>query len=360
MKDPGVLEEGVRAKPGRGVKVVAILLPMSGSAGIWGPSCISCAQLAIDEVNRADGIAGNILQPIFLDADAGRVVDLGKEIATLLDDNVIDAIVGMTVSSVRQSLIQILNGCIPFIYTPLYEGNENSPNVYTIGETPADQLEPAIGHLSRALHARRWALIGNDYVWPRASHAVARRSIGRNHGEVVYERYVPFGLEEPDLLVEQIARQKPDIVIVSLIGQDAVDFNRAFGNSGLDRRIVRFSTAIDENVLLATGERNTRRLLVASSYFASLATDQNLAFKARYEALHATRPPVLNALGQSIYEGIHFYAALAARRDDDASRSPVQYRSARAGNYQSNSMKTLPVYLAQADGHEFSVQCELN
>ena len=35
---------------------VAVMVPMSGSAGIWGPSCLSCAQLAIREINAGCGV----------------------------------------------------------------------------------------------------------------------------------------------------------------------------------------------------------------------------------------------------------------------------------------------------------------
>ena len=61
---------------------------------------------------------------------------------------------------------------------------------------------------------------------------------------------------------------------------------------------------------MATGAEHTKRLFAASSYFASLTTPENEQFKERYRAIHAGCAPVLNALGQSLYEGIHFYAAL--------------------------------------------------
>ena len=42
---------------------------MSGSAGIWGPSCISSAQLAIHEINQRAGISGAPIVPLFMDSD---------------------------------------------------------------------------------------------------------------------------------------------------------------------------------------------------------------------------------------------------------------------------------------------------
>ena len=339
--------------------MIAVLAPMSGSAGIWGPSCISSAQVAISEVNEGNGAAGSKLVPYFLDSDNGNVEALEREIAGLIEENAISAVVGMSVSSVRQRLNKIVSGRIPYIYTPQYEGNEHSPNVFTIGETAADQLEPAIRHVTKHLKVRNWALIGNDYVWPRSSHAVARQRIAEAGGGVVFDGYVPFGLKNAEWLVERIAATKPDIVLVSLIGQDAVEFNRAFGAMDMDRRMFRLSTVIEENVLLATGEENTRRLFVASAYFSELKTERNEAFKERYRSSHATFPPVLNALGQSLYEGVHFYASMKEKARKDRRAGPVRYQSARAGTYCTNDHKDVPIYLSRADGHRFSILGEL-
>jgi ABC-type branched-subunit amino acid transport system substrate-binding protein len=334
--------------------VVAVLAPMSGSAGIWGPSCISSAQLAIHEINSRAGISGVPIVPLFLDSDDSAVGALEQEVAALIEERSIEAIVGMNVSSVRQRLNDAVRGRVPYVYTPLYEGNEHHPNVYTIGETPADQLQPAIRDLSRRLRLRRWALIGNDYVWPRTSHAVARQSIAECGGVVTYEGYVPFGLENAEWLAEKIARTRPDMVLVSLVGQDAVEFNRAFGQMDLDRHIFRFSTAMEENVLMATGAEYTKRLFAASSYFSSLATPGNAEFKERYRAIHSGCPPVLNALGQSLYEGIHFYAALNEQRRRGTT-GPIRYRSARRGSFHSNERKDMTIYLSRADGHAFHI-----
>jgi urea transport system substrate-binding protein len=41
---------------------------MCGSAGIWAPSCISSAQLAVEEINRGNGIGGRQVQLIMIDS----------------------------------------------------------------------------------------------------------------------------------------------------------------------------------------------------------------------------------------------------------------------------------------------------
>lgn len=332
---------------------VAVTVPMSGSAGIWGPSCIACAELAVAEINRNNGIGGREVEAVIIDADDSAVDGMEERLRALIDGDQVSAVVGMHVSSVRQRLNSIIRSRIPYVYTPLYEGNEFSPHVFTIGETASEQLGPALRRMADLFKVRRWALVGNDYVWPRVSNGHAKQFIKQIGGEVVFERYVPFGFPDPSTLVEDLATAQPDIVMLCLIGQEAVEFNRVFGAMGLDRRMVRFSTAIEENILLGAGAENTKRLYGVSSYFSSLKTDCNLAFKERYRSLHRERAPVLNALGQSLYEGMHFYAAYAGKERQPG--EPVIYPSARGGRFYSNARKDNPLYLARADGYHFSV-----
>ena len=152
-------------------------------------------------------------------------------------------------------------------------------------------------------------------------------------------------------------------MLVSIVGQDAVEFNRAFARAGLQGAVLRLSCAIEENQLLALaiGADCTDDLHVALGYFATLDTDANLSFKERYHSRFGTRAPTLNSIGQSLYEGVHFLAALledteAARRDRPLrERSPLAYPSARGAFHHGAGETLAPMYLARAEGHLFRV-----
>ena len=47
-------------------------------------------------------------------------------------------------------------------------------------------------------------LVGNDYVWPRVSHRIARRAIAAGGGRVVAETLVPFGVEDCSPLIDAL------------------------------------------------------------------------------------------------------------------------------------------------------------
>ncbi len=338
--------------------VVGLLVPINGSAGIWGPSSIACAQLAQAEINAAGGLLERQVRLRVIDS-SDEALEVGSVTAELMHAGAIDAIVGMHTSQVRQRVLRDVARQIPYVYTPLYEGGERTPGVFALGETPEQQLRPAIDYLVERYRAKRWMFIGHDYVWPRVSHRLAARYVADCGGELLADRYLPFGMEDYSELLDEIARLKPHAILLSLIGQDAVHFNRDFGRSGLSRDVFRLSCAIEENGLLAIGADNTERLFVSSGYFASLASDANMAFKERYYNHFGQRAPTLNALGQSTYEGVHFMAALARRAADEEAPllgelpSPLAFDSVRGIRYLGNEHCSHPVYLAEAGGHFF-------
>lgn len=339
---------------------IALLIPLCGSAGLWGPSCISSAQVAVEELNRAGGIDGRKVQLIMIDAALEAQILIEETINDLIETNAIDAIVGMHISAIRQRLSKVVRQRIPYIYTPLYEGGENTAGVFAIGETPQEQLGPSMEFVQNEFRPSSWALIGNNYVWPRTSHLYAKAKLKEMSAGLAHESYVPFGARDMARRVEAIGTSGAEAVLISLVGQDAIAFNRAFGSAGLHNRMVRLSCAIEENGLLACGSRNSKRMFSASSYFGSLPTDANAAFKELYYSLHGDQAPVLNGLGQSTYEGVHFLAGLMHghpgkwRRRCVTADLTVRHRSGRHIQVPSQSSRA-PIYLARADGLKFEV-----
>lgn len=348
------------ALPGSSFRI-GLLIPMCGSAGIWAPSCISSAQVAVAELNSADGIAGRPVELILIDSALEAATPVEEVIDQLIEAHAIDAIVGMHISAVRQSLSKIVRQRVPYVYTPLYEGGERTNGIFAIGDTPERQLGPALDYFHKERKIKRWALIGNDYVWPRASNDFAKRKLKELGGQVSFERYLPFGVWDMHSVVEDLIKSDAEAVLISLVGQDAVTFNRAFGETNSHERILRFSCAIEENGLLASGPENLNELYSAASYFGAMKTKANGVFKEKYYGIHGERAPVLNALGQSTYEGVQFLAGLLEHHKEDWNvqnsllSSSVNYRSIRGAESPKEGGSHRPIYLARANGALFEI-----
>jgi ABC-type branched-subunit amino acid transport system substrate-binding protein len=331
---------------------IGMLIPMSGAAGLWGPSCLACATLAAEEWNKSGGLDGRKVSLAVIDA-ADESGTLEDEVDDLIGEGGIVAMVGMHTSSVRERVVRAIESRLSLVYTPLYEGGPLPPGVMAIGETPDEQLLPALAWLSARYRLTRWYLLGNDYCWPRRTHALASAALAGAGCEVSGRRFVRLGACDAERAVDDIRRSGAQAVLLSLVGQDAIDFNRAFGASRLGTRVLRLSCAIEENGLLAMGADCTEGLFVAAGYFGGLATDRNCAFRERYWTRFGDRAPTLNALGQSAYEGVAFLRGLLSgpvRRSGE-----VRFDSVRSTRWRSNSDKFTPIYLAQADGLSLQV-----
>jgi urea transport system substrate-binding protein len=311
------------------------------------------------ELNAVSGIVGRRVELVVLDSGAPRPA-LACILRSAIASGEIVALLGMHPSDLRAFVTAHIPSDFPYVYTPLYEGGETAPNVFAIGETPDRLLRPGIAWLAEHRRARRWFFVGNDYVWPRMMHGVARDLVARHGGSTSSEAYFPFGTEDFDPVFAGIRAAKPDVVLMSLIGDDAVRFNRAFAEAGFAGRMLRFSTAIDENVLYGIGPENTENMVLTAGYFAHLRSMENDVFRESYHAVFGESPPMQNDLGQSCYEGLHYLAALVGQAQSTSARalrraagSLFQHRSARfAGKGTARRRK---IHVARADGLDLHI-----
>ncbi len=343
---------------------VGLVVPLQGPAGMFGPSCEASAALAMDEINADSGVLGRQVRLVLIDGGQppGRVAD---EVDCLVSARAVDAVAGWHISAVRQAVAPRTAGRVPYVYTALYEGGEQTPGVFLTGETPDLQLYPAMRWMATALGVRRWFIVGDDYVWPRASAAAARAYAGELGARICAESYVRLGSDDFGPVLTAIERLRPDGILMLLVGEDAVQFNRAFAARGLDARIVRLSPLMDENMLLATGATGTVGLYAAAGFFEALGTEGSLRFLADYSRRHGVLAPAATSLGESCYEGLRLLAELWRRCGSTdlpamcAVAEATGYDGPRGPVHLANQHLRQRIYVARADGLEFEVLAQL-
>ncbi|WP_054816581.1 substrate-binding domain-containing protein [Nocardia arizonensis] len=343
---------------------IALVIPLSGPAGMFGPSSEACATLAAEEINALGGILD---RPVRLHAvDAGAPLPaLSARIERMVRAGRIDGVVGWHLSNARKVITPHTAGRIPYVYTTFYEGGENADGVYMVGETPGQQLFPALRWLRAEFGVRRWCIVGNDYVWPRETARVTRDFAATTDIDIVGAAFVPLGGRWFEPLLDLIRTSPAQGVLQLLVGADSAAFNSAFAAAGLDEGRIRLSMMIGEDVLYAGGPDSTRGLYTASGYFESVVTPAGMDFGSRYVRRYGAFAPALNNIGESCYEGMLLFAALAAAarsldpRDIERHANRVGYAGPRGEVRVRGTHTTQPVYLADTDALEFSVLAEL-
>jgi urea transport system substrate-binding protein len=289
---------------------IGLFIALSGPASLFGPTQKACAELAVEEVNKAGGILGRQIKLIPTDAGGPPAESTKSAIRLMLEENV-DMFVGSHDSATREALVATIKGKVPYIYTPVYEGSECAFNTYVIADTPEQQIRPSVAFMMKDRGAKSVFLIGDDYVWPRKCNEQARKYIAENGGSVVAEEYVPFGAPNKfEEIVTRIKSAKPDMVLITLVGADNVNFNRTFAGFGLDKEIARLSLLLEENTLLGIGPDSSNNLFSSMSYYANAPGEANKKFKEAYFAKFGDKAPQLGLIGADCYGGIYCAQAL--------------------------------------------------
>lgn len=347
-----------------GVLPVAFVVPLQGPTGIYGPSCLACGELAVEQLNRRDGIAGRQVELVVVDAGRSPAV-VAEEVGTLVEQGRVEAVAGWHISAVRQAITQRVGGRVVYAFAAMHEGGDDTPGLFMLGERPINQLLPAAHWMREQLGVGRWAVVGNDYVFPRVTAATARAALGDSASRIVSETYVPLGTTDFRTVLADLHGQDVDGVMMLLMGQDAVHFNRAFARAGLGGELHRLSPAVEENTLLGGGASAHEGLYAAAAYFDGLATAESHELAGDYYARFGSFAPALNAVGESCFEALHFLARMGqvCGSVDLAAVSLLSsgyfYDSPRGLMRLDGNLVNQDVYLAAADGLEFRVQDQI-
>jgi len=340
---------------------IGFFIALSGPAALFGPTQRACADLAAERINKAGGILGRPVRLIFTDA-GGPPAETAKSAVRLMLEDKVDLFIGSHDSATREANIATIKGRTPYIYSPVYEGGECSPNVFCLGETPPQQAQPAIEFLAKEKKAKTFHLIGDDYVWPRKVNEQVKKFVAASGGKVVGEEYVPFGA--PNKFEEAVTRIKgagPHAVVATLVGADNVNFNRTFAGFGLDKTIARVSLLLEENTLLGIGAENSGNLYSCMGYYANSPSEGAKAFKAAYLAKYGDKAPQLATIGADCYSALNLAKAMfdkagsADAKKLAAASEGLPFESASGRVTMRGRQVDKDMYLATCKGTQFEV-----
>lgn len=313
------------------VSTVGLLVSLTGAMGVVAPAIINCALLAAEEASRR---YGRRIELVLFDS-SGAPGAVASAVGAALRSGKLHGLLGTHTSDVRMNVEREIRGEVPYIFTPPHEMIAGAEATMFLGADPAEQIRGPLLRLAAREGTKRWALVGNDYVWPRSVHAVARRILPDYGGEVVSERLVPIGSVDAGKLVAEALSSGADAVLVSLIGRDGINFHRVFNEIGADRYLARLCTALDEACLLAVGGDNGGRLFSAMPSFVLQDDEQHNHLIRAYAERYGEPAPMPGAYAEGSYDGMHLLARLLFDRSR-AVAGPVvasEIRLARADGF---------------------------
>lgn len=289
---------------------MAVVASFSGAMGFAAPGIVNSARLAAESAAERHG---RPVELVLIDAGRGAravAVELGAVAAA----GAIAGVVGTHTSDVRVAIERELDGRLPYVFTPPHELDAVSGPTVFLGIGPTGQILAPLTRLIERERVRRWMLVGNDYIWPRAMHQAAVGVIPALGGTIVGERLVPVGHGDAAQLVRDTIASGAEGVLVSLIGRDGIGFHRAFQRHGAGSRIVRLCTALDEACLMSAGGDDQGALFSAMPSFVLQDDERHRSMVTAYDARFGRDAPLPGAYAEGCHDGVRLLADhLAAR-----------------------------------------------
>ncbi len=303
-----------------GAHPIGLLTSKSGPGSVFATATENLAAMAVEEINADGGIRGSRVRLVV--GDDGTDPVLGTVEARRLVRTGCRVIMATTTSATFARVSQALRGDrVLLVHTVMNEGGLGAELRVQLGERPYQQLSAAAAPTMRVAGGRRWFLAGNDYVWPRAVHAAARRVVGEQRGQVVGEAFAALGTRDFTPIVESVLASGADVVLSSFVGADLVAFERQCHRVGVRDRARTLALALDEPTRERIGDAAGAGMLGVSGYFEQLPDAANSAFLGRYRSAFGALAPPVSSISESAYEAVHLYAAAARKAGEDEPRT---------------------------------------
>jgi urea transport system substrate-binding protein len=301
---------------------VGILHSLSGTMAISETALKETALMAIEEINAKGGVLGTKLEPVVVDPASNWPL-FAEKARQLLTQDKVAVTFGCWTSVSRKSVNPVfkeLNGLL--FYPVQYEGEELEKNVFYTGAAPNQQAIPAVEYLMSkdGGAAKRWVLLGTDYVYPRTTNKILRaflKSKGVAEADIM-EEYTPFGHSDYQTIIAKIKKfageGKKTAVVSTINGDSNVPFYKELGNAGLkatDVPVVAFS--VGEEELRGVDTKPLVGHLAAWNYFQSIKNPENDKFIKQYrdwakkQKLPKAETVVTNDPMEATYIGIHMW-----------------------------------------------------
>lgn len=256
---------------------IGVLFSKSGPMEANGNHLINATRIAVDEINRDGGLLNHPLEMVVEDGESTPAVFASKAKKLIHEDGVA-AIFGCWTSSSRKAVKPVVEENRSLLWYPLqYEGLEESPNIFYIGSSLNQQVEPVM-EWAKTEKMRTCILLGSSYVYPRVANKLIRTCFTNFGGKILAEKYYPLDAYDFTEVISEIKKYQPDLIFNTLNGSGNILFFRQLARSGIDCKthpIMSFSfSEIELNML----DNEAEGSFACWSYFQCMNNPENTKF----------------------------------------------------------------------------------
>ncbi|MAL02142.1 MAG: aliphatic amidase expression-regulating protein [Alcaligenaceae bacterium] len=341
---------------------VGILQPFSGGLEALGAQGGQATRLALEEVNESGGIlGGRMFEMIRADTktDPKTAVERTNE---LIRRYRVNAIIGPVTSAERDAIQPLVERYkTPLLYATDYEGGTCSRYVTLYSSVPDQWVSTFIPYLAENV-GKNMFLIGSDYVWPRKINEAIGKVAAEKGSKVVAEEYTPWGVKDYTSTLRKIESSGADVVVMSIVGADAVTFIKQFAAAGLQDKVKVAFFGFSENYLAGLTPNESEGIYTVCNFTEALDKPEAKALVRKVRDRFGEDAIVSNTV-DAHYTMTQFYIEAikkANSADKEAITDAIVGQTLMSGNgkvtlRESDRHADLNILIAQAQGGKMQV-----
>jgi urea transport system substrate-binding protein len=296
---------------------VGILHSQTGPIKISELSMIDAEVMALEEIKAGGGLLGRRVEWVIADGRSDWPT-FAREAQRLIEQEKVRVIFGCWTSASRKTVKPIVERFNHLLFYPTaYEGLEQSPRIVYTGAAPNQQVIPAVSWCYETLKARKFFLVGSDYVWPHCANEIIKDQLKAFGAECVGESYILFGSADVDGPLKAIEKASPDVIISTVVGDSNEPFYLRLQAAGiLPQRTPVLSFGIAEDELRKLPVRAMVGNYAAWNYFQSIDRPENRAFVRRFQAIYGADRVTSDAI-VAAYNSVYLWAQAVVEAETD-------------------------------------------
>lgn len=273
---------------------VGILQPFSGGLEVLGQQGFQGAEMALLEANEAGGVLDGRMFEIVKADDRTDPKTAVERTSELIRRDQVTAIIGPVTSANRDAMLPTIERYkTPLLYATDYEGGVCSPYVACYSALPAHWVNPLVPYAVENL-GKAFYLVGSDYVWPQKMNKAFTEEVAKAGAKVVGEEYTPWGAKDYAATLRKIESAGADVVVITIVGADAITFVKQFAAAGLQSKIKIIFFGFNENYIAGLSQAESNGIVAPSNFIANLDKPEAKAFVERFHARYGADAVVSN------------------------------------------------------------------
>ncbi len=270
---------------------IGILLPITGDANEIATQMRAGVDAGIEKLNASGGVLGRTVEAVYKDSEA-HPNNLAKLCTELVRGDQVSGVIGPFIAAGRKFASKHLTDlATPLISATNHEGRYCHPNLFTLGPTPAQDVQPLIDHVDGGV-GKKYFFVGSYPSWQNSMFRQSRFQIQPHGGKVLGQALTDVGEKQFEPVLEWISRTDAEVVLFCIPRVNGPLFIRQANKMGLSKKLTFAWIGFNEihHQSLAAEERE--RIVTCSSFVMSDDRPEAMEFVERVQNIRGEKFPV--------------------------------------------------------------------